>query len=219
MRDACPELLLQILEDRTQVDREGQAEAGWVSRGGIGHLTIRTLNMPSGGTDRHGARFLVVSDAPGRGSDACRDTKVFRRSTVQGTIRADDRALSSAWLEHLPYKQGVGGSSPSAPTLHGATVCAASRVLSIESEAVPLQPLPAHRAAAGRSADGGRSHSGGLLREPIGGRISDATAASSGTRSAGGPPIVAIPTRRSAEGLAPRLRGPGSRGARGWWRA
>ena len=27
-----------------------------------------------------------------------------------------DWALSSAWLEHLPYKQGVGGSSPSAPT-------------------------------------------------------------------------------------------------------
>ncbi len=26
------------------------------------------------------------------------------------------RALSSAWLEHLPYKQEVGGSSPSAPT-------------------------------------------------------------------------------------------------------
>ncbi len=29
------------------------------------------------------------------------------------TLRAG--ALSSAWLEHLPYKQGVGGSSPSAP--------------------------------------------------------------------------------------------------------
>jgi hypothetical protein len=27
------------------------------------------------------------------------------------------RALSSAWLEHLPYKQGVGGSSPSAPMI------------------------------------------------------------------------------------------------------
>ena len=26
------------------------------------------------------------------------------------------RALSSAWLEHLLYTQGVGGSSPSAPT-------------------------------------------------------------------------------------------------------
>ncbi len=25
-------------------------------------------------------------------------------------------ALSSDWSEHLPYKEGVGGSSPSAPT-------------------------------------------------------------------------------------------------------
>ena len=29
-----------------------------------------------------------------------------------------NRALSSAGLEHLPYKQGVGGSNPSAPTFH-----------------------------------------------------------------------------------------------------
>ena len=33
-----------------------------------------------------------------------------------GFAAIDERALSSVGLEHLPYKQGVGGSSPSAPT-------------------------------------------------------------------------------------------------------
>ena len=33
-----------------------------------------------------------------------------------GRVTLKIRALSSVGLEHLPYKQGVGGSSPSAPT-------------------------------------------------------------------------------------------------------
>ena len=33
-----------------------------------------------------------------------------------GFAAIDERALSSVGLEHLPYKQGVGGSTPSAPT-------------------------------------------------------------------------------------------------------
>ena len=32
-----------------------------------------------------------------------------------------ERALSSAGSEHLPYKQRVGGSNPSAPTTHLST--------------------------------------------------------------------------------------------------
>ena len=39
----------------------------------------------------------------------------MKKSTYLCT-RNNKRALSSAGLEHLPYKQRVGGSNPSAPT-------------------------------------------------------------------------------------------------------
>ena len=39
----------------------------------------------------------------------------MKKSTYLCT-RNKERALSSAGLEHLPYKQRVGGSNPSAPT-------------------------------------------------------------------------------------------------------
>ena len=35
---------------------------------------------------------------------------------VQASADDENRALSSVGLEHLPYKQRVGGSNPSAPT-------------------------------------------------------------------------------------------------------
>ena len=40
------------------------------------------------------------------------------------------RALSSAGLEHLPYKQRVGGSNPSAPTKKGCATCTSFFVVS-----------------------------------------------------------------------------------------
>ena len=43
------------------------------------------------------------------------------------------RALSSAGLEHLPYKQGVGGSNPSAPTLVSANENGGESLLSYRS--------------------------------------------------------------------------------------
>ena len=40
----------------------------------------------------------------------------FRKSTTFASLFEKARAFSSAGLEHLPYKQRVGGSNPSTPT-------------------------------------------------------------------------------------------------------
>ena len=72
-----------------------------------------------------------------------------------------ERALSSAGLEHLPYKQRVGGSNPSAPTSRQASsawrffVSAAQPRPTLEGvgEAMPppYSPTPSGRAVAGRA--------------------------------------------------------------------
>ena len=44
----------------------------------------------------------------------------FRAPALQAGVRQNEkinRAFSSAGSEHLPYKQGVGGSNPSTPTI------------------------------------------------------------------------------------------------------
>ena len=47
----------------------------------------------------------------------------FRKNAYLCTRLRQVRALSSAGLEHLPYKQRVGGSNPSAPTSFLQTPC------------------------------------------------------------------------------------------------
>src|SRR5690606_10599378 len=57
------------------------------------------------------------------------------------------RALSSAWLEHLPYKQGVGGSSPSAPMRGMKAPPGFSDPGGAFAVAIPASILPAFHAA------------------------------------------------------------------------
>jgi hypothetical protein len=70
-------------------------------------------------------------------------------------LRQATRALSSAGLEHLPYKQRVGGSNPSAPT----------RARDISTAGVSFA-FTAFRAVAGSVAAGGsRWHENGSVRK------------------------------------------------------
>ena len=70
-------------------------------------------------------------------------------------LRQATRALSSAGLEHLPYKQRVGGSNPSAPT----------RARDISTAGV-FFAFTAFRAVAGSVAAGGsRWHENGSVRK------------------------------------------------------
>ena len=57
-------------------------------------------------------------------------------------LTTSNRALSSAGLEHLPYKQRVGGSNPSAPTtgiLHRTAAC---RIFCFYTPCPQQQPAP-----------------------------------------------------------------------------
>ncbi len=42
---------------------------------------------------------------------------IRKSSTFASLLKQETRAFSSAGSEHLPYKQRVGGSNPSTPTL------------------------------------------------------------------------------------------------------
>ena len=49
-------------------------------------------------------------------------TRFRGRNTMLNNSLLLERALSSAGSEHLPYKQRVGGSNPSAPTIKNTNV-------------------------------------------------------------------------------------------------
>ena len=49
-------------------------------------------------------------------------TAIRKRGTERGALMTTNWALSSAGSERLPYKQRVGGSTPSAPTLTSLTI-------------------------------------------------------------------------------------------------
>ena len=57
-------------------------------------------------------------------------------------LTTSNRALSSAGLEHLPYKQRVGGSNPSAPTTRILHRTAACRIFCFYTPCPQQQPAP-----------------------------------------------------------------------------
>jgi hypothetical protein len=57
------------------------------------------------------SRFLVVPDKPGHFLIAIRGGMCY-------LLRVETAGRSAAWVAHLPWEQGVGGSNPLAPTSH-----------------------------------------------------------------------------------------------------